>query len=93
LFTYSQAQLSLDEPPEEGNSFSWFDIAILESPEHTEPRVEKGMKLVWRSHANKTNSITQDISQGKLFSLDNDDPEMRKLVSLLEVRDILITVM
>jgi hypothetical protein len=73
------------ETPAEGNSFSWFDIVILESPNHTEPRIEDGISLVWLSHANRTNAITRDIIQGKLFSVEKGGADLRNLISFLKV--------
>ncbi|KAK0567692.1 hypothetical protein OC861_002546 [Tilletia horrida] len=50
-----------------GESFSWFDIVILESPTATQPRVRDGVTLAWLSHANQYNNLGVDPTAGKLF--------------------------
>ncbi|KAL4264819.1 hypothetical protein AB1N83_004040 [Pleurotus pulmonarius] len=52
--------------PEKG-SWSWFDIAILESGESTTPLVKDDLIYVWRSHCNKIGHGRDETINGDIF--------------------------
>jgi hypothetical protein len=66
LFTISRYQSQL-QSIDEGQSFSWFDLVILDSPADTVPRSENGVSLVWESHSNRSNTVDPFGIQGQLF--------------------------
>lgn len=51
----------------EEDSFSWFDLIILQKSEANEPKKVNGVSLVWLSHANDENDFWQDPRAGQLF--------------------------
>ncbi|KIJ36117.1 hypothetical protein M422DRAFT_34386, partial [Sphaerobolus stellatus SS14] len=81
LFTRSRFQRRDGEPVgasiAPGDSFSWFDIIILEKPTDT--------LLVWLSHTNLVNDFGADAAPGKLFdeNLINEDEEQRHAAGIL----------
>jgi hypothetical protein len=48
LFTQSHNQGYIDDI--DAGIWSWFDIAVLDSPKSTQPKVVGGRALVWESH-------------------------------------------
>ncbi|KAH6893795.1 acyl transferase/acyl hydrolase/lysophospholipase [Coprinopsis sp. MPI-PUGE-AT-0042] len=73
LFTYSRCQESRTEAIAEGESFSWFDLVILETPFETAPKVTNGVSLVWKSHSNSSAHIHRFGTQGQVFDIDISD--------------------
>lgn len=64
------------EPLGPDDSFSWFDLVILETPFDTVPRTENGVSLVWHSHSNGSSVISFTYGQqGKRFDLEEDEDE------------------
>jgi hypothetical protein len=49
----------------EDESFSWFDIVILESRTDTKPKVVNGVSMVWLSHKNTCNYFDKDATAGE----------------------------
>jgi hypothetical protein len=49
----------------EEDTFSWFDIVILESPTDTTPMVVNGVSMVWLSHKNTWNTFNKDATAGQ----------------------------
>ncbi|KIK65149.1 hypothetical protein GYMLUDRAFT_258629 [Collybiopsis luxurians FD-317 M1] len=83
LFTRSRLQLSQGAVVEDGNSFSWFDLVILEDSNATEPKVLNGVSLVWLSHSNKSNKIgPQAWSQGELFDVNVEDTRSQQILPI-----------
>ncbi|KAJ3537702.1 hypothetical protein NMY22_g5481 [Coprinellus aureogranulatus] len=80
LFTYSRLQKNQTERVLEGDSFSWFDLVILDSPKDTVPRVENGVSLVWKSHHNDSSVIMPFGIQGRLYDVEDEEvPEFQRL--------------
>ncbi|KAF5368755.1 hypothetical protein D9757_010417 [Collybiopsis confluens] len=70
LFTRSHLQSGQEQAVEDGNSFSWFDLVVLEDCNATEPKVLNGVSLVWLSHSNKEKDTDpHDLSQGISFDI------------------------
>ncbi|PWN39418.1 FabD/lysophospholipase-like protein [Ceraceosorus guamensis] len=97
LFTRSRFQ----RLPEEGvspaieakDSFSWFDIVILDSPSATTPRIVNGVTLCWLSHQNVTNDFSRTGQAGQLFDIDEQKDvrcaEIQNIKSALEEGNVL----
>lgn len=79
LFTRSRFQRKEDEPVgpeiEPGQSFSWFDIIVLEHPDATGPKVVNGVSMVWLSHANVLNDYGPVAKDGQLFDENDVEPD------------------
>ncbi|CEH16705.1 Intracellular membrane-bound Ca2-independent phospholipase A2 [Ceraceosorus bombacis] len=97
LFTRSRFQ----RLPEEGvlpaieakDSFSWFDIVILDSPSATTPRIVNGVTLCWLSHQNVTNDFSRTGQAGQLFDIDEQEDvrcaEIQNIKSALREGNVL----
>ncbi|KIJ45435.1 hypothetical protein M422DRAFT_29882, partial [Sphaerobolus stellatus SS14] len=90
LFTRSRFQRRDSEPVSAsiapGDSFSWFDIIVLEKPTDTVPKVVNGVSLVWLSHANLVNDFGADAAPGQLFDenlINEEDVEQRHAAGIL----------
>ncbi len=57
--------------PDQG-SWSWFDVAILESPESTTPLVRDGLTCLWRSHCNVFGFGQDTTTAGEIFDKEDD---------------------
>lgn len=57
--------------PDQG-SWSWFDVAILESPESTAPLVRDGLTCLWRSHCNVIGFGQDTTTAGEIFDMEDD---------------------
>ncbi|KAF7433810.1 hypothetical protein PC9H_005776 [Pleurotus ostreatus] len=68
--------------PDEG-SWSWFDIAILASPESTTPLVRGGLTCLWRSHCNVIGYGKDTTTVGEVFDKEDD------LFKVLQPGDVL----
>lgn len=77
LKTHGHDQGACDDPS--AGSWSWYDLAILESTNATEPRVKDGRALVWRSHNNEIAKRESTTRTGIRFDRNHE------LLSLLEV--------
>ncbi|KAL0958133.1 hypothetical protein HGRIS_000301 [Hohenbuehelia grisea] len=67
-FSHDQGYASF---PEAG-SWSWFDIAVLETPDATTPKVKDGLTLLWLSHTNSL-GVGHDTRQiGDVFDRSHD---------------------
>ncbi|PPQ65918.1 hypothetical protein CVT24_011251 [Panaeolus cyanescens] len=73
LFTYGRYQESQITTLALDDSFSWFDLVVLETPTGTVPRVENGVSLVWHSHSNRSPFIPPFGHQGKRFDLEENE--------------------
>jgi hypothetical protein len=86
LFTYSRFQESQKEPVASGNSFSWFDLVILETPFSTTPKVTNGVSLVWQSHSNGSSFTHSFGIQGQLFDIDVTDDEIPRSQQIVQIK-------
>ena len=85
LSTTSRLQESQKDPIPEGDSFSWFDLVILDTPKGTTPRVENGVSLVWQSHHNDSADFPSSGLQGKLYDVEDQDvPDLQHLAIALK---------
>jgi hypothetical protein len=85
LFTASRLQESQKDPIPEGDSFSWFDLVILDTPAKAVPRVENGVSLVWQSHHNDSAHIHPFGLQGRLYDVEDDEvPDVQHLALALK---------
>ncbi|PPQ82479.1 hypothetical protein CVT24_002371 [Panaeolus cyanescens] len=78
LFTYARYQESQVTALAQDDSFSWFDLVVLETPKDTVPRVENGVSLVWHSHSNGSSFIHPFGHQGKRFDLEENEEDEAK---------------
>ncbi|EMD39819.1 hypothetical protein CERSUDRAFT_150518 [Gelatoporia subvermispora B] len=76
LTTRGHDQGFVDDP--NAGSWSWFDVAVFDSPKATEPRVKDGRALVWRSHNNEIGHKYSTDRQGVVFDRNHE------MLSLLE---------
>ncbi|KAJ8488254.1 hypothetical protein ONZ45_g14017 [Pleurotus djamor] len=53
-------------------SWSWFDIVVLESPEHSEPKIKDGLTLLWLSHTNSLGQPEDSTVTGPIFDRSHD---------------------
>ncbi|KXN83116.1 Calcium-independent phospholipase A2-gamma [Leucoagaricus sp. SymC.cos] len=82
LFTVAHRQETVSDNVED--KWSWFDLAILDNPEATAPRMKNGRSLVWQSHNVSTNPDNTKLEQGgKLFTSQND------IIKLLEPGNVI----
>jgi hypothetical protein len=86
LFTFSRCQESRKDRIPEGDSFSWFDIVVLETPFDTAPKVMNGISLVWRSHANSSAFILSFGHQGQVFDIDISDEEIPRSQQIAQIK-------
>jgi len=64
----------------------WFDLVILDNAEATQPRVEGGRALVWRSHDIPKGAGDKDEQTGKLFGRDHEMFGLLKVGNVIAVR-------
>lgn len=89
LFTHSSFKHpdTVKEPIPAGDTFSWFDIAILSDPAAEKPKVVNGVSMVWVSHIN--NKYERETVAGQLFDIDDDDlvqsDKIKQIKNSLEV--------
>ncbi|KAJ7268361.1 phospholipase [Mycena rebaudengoi] len=81
LKTHGHDQGACDDP--RAGSWSWYDLAILESTKATEPRVKDGRALVWRSHNNEIAQTQPTTRTGIRFDRNHE------LLSLLEEGNVI----
>ncbi|KAJ7469448.1 acyl transferase/acyl hydrolase/lysophospholipase [Mycena latifolia] len=81
LKTHGHDQGACDDPS--AGSWSWYDLAILESTKATEPRVKDGRALVWRSHNNEIAHREPTTRTGIRFDRNHE------LLSLLEEGNVI----
>ncbi|KAH6902475.1 acyl transferase/acyl hydrolase/lysophospholipase [Coprinopsis sp. MPI-PUGE-AT-0042] len=86
LFTYSRCQESRKEAIAEGDSFSWFDLVVLETPFETTPKVLNGVSLVWQSHSNWSAFIHPFGIQGQVFDIDISDEEVPRSQQIAQIK-------
>ncbi|KAF9487998.1 FabD/lysophospholipase-like protein [Pleurotus eryngii] len=71
--------------PDQG-SWSWFDVAILESPESNAPLVRDGLTCLWRSHSNIIGFGQDTTTAGEIFDKEDD------LFRVLQPGDVLAVI-
>uniref|UniRef100_A0A0W0FFI5 PNPLA domain-containing protein n=1 Tax=Moniliophthora roreri TaxID=221103 RepID=A0A0W0FFI5_MONRR len=84
LFTRSRLQSNQTTRVLQGDSFSWFDLVILEKPTDTIPKVTNGVSLVWLSHSNDSSYIHPYGTQGQLF--DEDDHQQPRAKQIVQIK-------
>ncbi|KAK7434582.1 hypothetical protein VKT23_020118 [Stygiomarasmius scandens] len=90
LVTFSRLQLDMNSAPETDNSFSWFDLVILEKSTDTVPKTKNGISLVWRSHSNSSKFIGRFGHQGQLFDIqDIDSTSNARAKEIVQIRSFL----
>jgi hypothetical protein len=70
-----------------GDSFSWFDIVILEKPTDTVPKTVNGVSMVWLSHANLVNDYGANGVGGQLF--DENDKQQPRAAEIKQIKSSL----
>ena len=84
-------QLSQETRVPQGESFSWFDLVVLEMPSATTPRIENGVSLVWKSHANDSSVIDPThYFNGRLYDTQITGEQIEITPELGELRDLAI---
>ncbi|KAF3003991.1 hypothetical protein E8E14_007678 [Neopestalotiopsis sp. 37M] len=84
LFAESHDQ-GFAEDPNAGN-WTWFELAIFESPTSKTPRSKDGVELVWESHTNRFKTTEYEWKEGYLFGKYDDMMRLIEDGNVLGVR-------
>ena len=84
-------QKSQETAVPQGESFSWFDLVVLETPSDPTPRIENGVSLVWKSHANDSSVIDPThYFNGRLYDTQITEEHVEKSAELRDLRELAI---